>query len=135
MIHSYRLFGRRVLRNRQCSTMNNLWRAILRSRALASVTLHRKPASHTVDLATLVPAAFPHPLIASLPSISSRVTLETKPYIQILFRAECAEPWMTQLVSDIPKTPVNWLSKHGFGGMEHFDVKVGVAPAGLDRRS
>jgi hypothetical protein len=42
---------------------------------------------------------------------------------------------MTQLVSDIPKTPVDWLVARGFGDMEHFDVKVGVAPAGLDRRS
>jgi hypothetical protein len=42
---------------------------------------------------------------------------------------------MTQLISDIPKTPVDWLATRGFGEMEHFDVKVGVAPAGMDRRS
>lgn len=25
-----------------------------------------------------------------------------------------------------PKVPSMWLLRHGFGGMEHFEVKVGV---------
>jgi hypothetical protein len=141
-LHSYRLFGRRVLRNRQCSVMNGVWRSILRSRALASVTLHRKPAPRTVDLASLIPVPLVQPTVGTLGLLglpigppTGRVTLETKPFIHVLFRPEFAEPWMTQLVSDIPKTPVDWLVARGFGDMEHFDVKVGVAPAGLDRRS
>jgi hypothetical protein len=112
--------------------MNGLWRSILRTRALASVTLHRKPASRIVDLASFLPGTLPGPVTAHL--IPGRITLETKPYIHVLFRAEFAEPWMTQLVSDIPKAPVDWLAERGFGGMEHFDVRVGVAPAGMDRR-
>jgi hypothetical protein len=113
--------------------MNVLWRSILRIRALASVTLHRKPAPRTLDLARLVPVALHHPVTAHL--LPGSISLETKPYIHILFRAEFAESWMTQLVSDIPKTPVDWLVERGFGNMEYFDVKVGVATAGMDRRA
>jgi hypothetical protein len=133
-MHSYRLFGRRVLRNRQCSVMNGVWRSILRTRALASVTIHRKPAPRTVDLASLIPVPVIHHTAGTLPPPTGRVTIETKPFIHVLFRSEFAEPWMTQLVSDIPKTPVDWLVARGFGEMEHFDVKVGVAPASMDRR-
>ncbi|KAH7093509.1 hypothetical protein FB567DRAFT_462216 [Paraphoma chrysanthemicola] len=112
----YRLFGRRVMRNRQCSGMNNMWRTILRTRLLASVTLHRMPATQTMSVAALTAAG-----------------LAPQPYIHILFRPECAEPWMTQFVSEIPKDP-DWLTLRGFGNMEFFDVKVGVAPPGYDRR-
>jgi hypothetical protein len=140
-ICSYRLFGRRVMKNRQCSPMNNLWRAVLRARALASVTLHRKPASQVVEISAPVGPnsvaphhSRPNPVAAHSRPSPSQVTVETKPFIHILFRAECAEPWMTQRVSKVPKTPVDWLAMHGFGGMEHFEVKVGVAPAGFDRR-
>lgn len=132
MTCSYRLFGRRVMRNRQCSAMNNLWRAILRARALASVTLHRKPASQVVEMPTPTGS---NPVTPHLRPLTTRITIETKPFIHILFRAECAESWMTERVSSIPKTPVDWLALHGFGGMEHFEIKVGVAPAGLDRRT
>jgi hypothetical protein len=97
--------------------------------------LHRKPASRTVDIATLMSGLPPRPLFRNhIPRLST-VTLETKPFIHILFRSECAEAWMTQLVSDVPKTPVDWLATRGFGEMEYFDVKVGVAPRGLDRRA
>jgi hypothetical protein len=127
--------------------MNGLWRSILRTRALASVTIHRKPAPRIVDLPDLVPAvagivpgangmvpgAPPHPVAAQL--LPGSIALESKPYIHILFCAEFAESWMTQLVSDIPKTPVDWLFERGFGEMEYFDVKVGVAAAGMDRRA
>jgi hypothetical protein len=81
-----------------------------------------------------------HPPPQACPTYSAHllpgsISLETKPYIHILFRAEFAESWMTQLVSDIPKTPVDWLVERGFGNMEYFDVKVGVATAGMDRRA
>jgi hypothetical protein len=102
--------------------MNVLWRTILRKRALASVTIHRRPAPHAVDVMSLVPR-IPSVLRAGL----LRVTVETRPYIHILFRPECAEPWMTELESRIPKTPMDWLLCHGFGAMEYFDVRVGVA--------
>jgi hypothetical protein len=130
-LRSYRLFGRRVLKNRQCSGMNNLWRTILRARALASVTLHRRPASVTVDTATLPLGALPTALLISQRPLPARITIDPKPYIHFLFRAKCAEEWMTDFVSDIPK---DWLSLRGFGGMEHFDIKVGVVPHGLDCR-
>jgi hypothetical protein len=120
-LRSYRLFGRRVLKNRQCSGMNNLWRTILRARALASVTLHRRPASVTVDTATLPLGALPTALLISQRPLPARITIDPKPYIHFL----------TDFVSDIPK---DWLSLRGFGGMEHFDIKVGVVPHGLDCR-
>jgi hypothetical protein len=108
--------------------MNNLWRTILRARALASVTIHRKPPRRAVALINLGSST-------NLLPLHSRVSFETKPYIHILFRSECAESWMTQLVSNVPKTPVDWLARHGFGAMEYFDIKVGVAPAGLSRQA
>jgi hypothetical protein len=118
--------------------MNHLWRTILRTRSLASVTLHRKPASRTVPLPDPVirparahaaaPATVPGGLIVVLPGGNvTNITLEPKPYIHILFKRDRAEPWMTQLISDVPKTPKDWLADRGFGGMEYFDVKVGVA--------
>ncbi|KAF2133894.1 hypothetical protein P153DRAFT_409189 [Dothidotthia symphoricarpi CBS 119687] len=113
----YRLFGRRVLRNRSCSIMNNLWRTILRTRSLASVRLLRKPATPVTPTFTPAPTP-PVPIIGLRPMIR-----EPRPYIHILFRKECAESWMTALES---KAPTMWLSDRGFGGMEHFDVKVGV---------
>lgn len=59
------------------------------------------------------------------------VSVDPKPFIHMLFRPETAEPWMTAAESTIPD---NWLRNHGFGGMEYFKVKVGVAPAGVDKR-
>jgi hypothetical protein len=124
------------MKNRQCSGMNHLWRTILRTRSLASVTLRRKPASQIMDVASLVAAGVPVntvPPNLARPLPVGSVAVEPKPYIHILFRAECAEAWMTQLESEIPKDP-DWLLQRGFAGMEHFDVKVGVAPPGFDRR-
>lgn len=43
--------------------------------------------------------------------------------MHLIFRREKAEPWMTEFESVIPN---NWLVQHGFGSMEHFEVKVGV---------
>ncbi|KAH7412090.1 hypothetical protein DE146DRAFT_771951 [Phaeosphaeria sp. MPI-PUGE-AT-0046c] len=130
----YRLFGRRVLPTRQCSQMNTLWRTILRARALASVTLHRKPANRTVEFSSLVPGSPEYLLASRFVPPPQLVTVSTKPFMHILFRAECAEPWMTDFESEIPKYPHDWLAAHGFANMEHFDIKVGIAPAGLDRR-
>ena len=111
----YRLFGRRVLKNRSCSGMNYLWRTILRARSLASVCIHRKPDSTVAAAVVRTTGPNPHPPPATA----------TKPYIHILFKKEFAEPWMTGFESVIPKTP-DWLLTRGFGGMEHFDVRVGV---------
>ncbi|KAH3955784.1 hypothetical protein HBH70_016610 [Parastagonospora nodorum] len=127
----YRLFGRRVLKNRQCSGMNHSWRTILRSRALASVTLHRKPAPITVDTVTLPLSALPTALLIAQRPLPTRITIDPKPFIHMQFRPECAESWMTQPVSTLPP---DWLHLCGFGGMEHFDVKVGVAPRDVDNR-
>jgi hypothetical protein len=114
--------------------MNNNWRTILRTRSLASVTIHRKPAPPLggggVDVTIAVPA--PAPAHATAPAggvfvLMSVATAEPKPYIHILFRRQFAEPWMTSRDSIIPKVPTDWLTDRGFGGMEHFDIKVGVA--------
>jgi hypothetical protein len=114
--------------------MNNLWRTILRTRALASVTLHRKP-SRTIDSSSLMPGLPHRPLVHNQIPPPSTVTLQIKPFIHLLFRAECADAWMTQLVSELPRTPVDWLAARGFGEMEYFDVKVGVAPRGVNYRA
>lgn len=114
--------------------MNTLWRTILRTRRLASITLHRQPALVTVEFASLIPGSPEHLLASRFVSPPRFVIVKPKPFIHILFRKECAEPWMTQFVSEIPKAPVDWLEAHGFDRMEYFDVKVGVAPPGLDRR-
>ncbi|KAG9185793.1 hypothetical protein G6011_07124 [Alternaria panax] len=112
----YRLFGRRVLKNRSCSGMNNLWRSILRSRSLASVRIHRKPAPN---------AAASAPAMAVV-GTQLLVPAAAKPYVHIVFKADAAEPWMTEFESVVPKTPNNWLAERGFGAMEYFEVKVGV---------
>jgi hypothetical protein len=111
--------------------MNNNWRTILRTRSLASVTLHRAPAPHTVLVSSLDPGTLPRFLGTPLPQT---ISVLTKPFIHILFRHECAEPWMTQLVSEPPKE-LNWLAERGFDRMEYFDVRVGVAPRGMDKRT
>ncbi|KAH6621838.1 hypothetical protein C7974DRAFT_425601 [Boeremia exigua] len=114
----YRLFGRRVQQDRRCSVMNYLWRNILRTRSLASVHIHRRPAAPA-------PAYFP---VSSSQTVRFRplhmVSVEPRPYIHVLFKPECAETWMTKLDSQIP---YGWLAAHGFDAMEYFDVKVGVA--------
>jgi hypothetical protein len=100
--------------------MNNLWRTILRNRALASVCIHRKPAP---------PAALPVPSsrIPRTAGVQVAVgTPTTKPYIHIVFKQNFAEPWMTKFESVIPKNPVDWLAERGFGAMKYFDVRVGV---------
>ncbi|CAN9480073.1 unnamed protein product [Alternaria alternata] len=112
----YRLFGRRVLKNRSCSSMNNLWRSILRSRSLVSVRIHRKPAPR---IAASAPAA-------TFAGVQPPIHAATKPFIHIVFKTDTAEPWMTEFESVVPKTPTNWLAERGFGSMEYFEVKVGV---------
>ncbi|CAA9962697.1 hypothetical protein PTMSG1_06071 [Pyrenophora teres f. maculata] len=116
----YRLFGRRVLWDQSCSAMNSLWRTILRTRALASVRVHRKPA-RTVA-ATVMRTTGPQ---APVP--------ETQPYIHIVFKKEFAEPWMTEYESVIPKK-ADWLFDRGFNVMEYFDVRVGVEQHDAKRR-
>ncbi|KAL6707241.1 hypothetical protein ACN47E_004229 [Coniothyrium glycines] len=112
----YRLFGRRVLRNRQCSSMNTLWRTILRTHSLSSVLIHRSPPPQPA----VVPN-YPINIIAGGPLLHTRFV--SKPYIHIVFKKQCAEPWMKTFESVLP---VNWLAEHGFGAMEYFEVKVGV---------
>ncbi|KAF1941089.1 hypothetical protein EJ02DRAFT_503754 [Clathrospora elynae] len=117
----YRLFGRRVLRNRSCSSMNNLWRTILRNRSLASVRVHRKPAAPKATVSVPVVSA---PVLAPGAAVP-----EPKAYIHVIFKKEFADPWMTEFESVVPKTP-DWLLERGFGGMEYFDVRVGVEQGG-----
>lgn len=120
--------------------MNNNWRTILRTRSLASVTIHRKPVppvgGDSVNVTVAVPAPAPAfvPAYAHVPALTGGIVVlanvvppEPKPYIHILFRRQFAEPWMTSRDSAIPKLPIDWLADRGFGGMEHFDIKVGVA--------
>ncbi|KAF1837629.1 hypothetical protein BDW02DRAFT_106444 [Decorospora gaudefroyi] len=124
----YRLFGRRVLRNRTCSAMNSMWRTILRNHVLESVCVHRKPAPPAAagpGSGGLLVARYFHAAAAPPgPMVPATVT---KPYMHIIFKKECAEPWMTQFESVIPK---DWLAERGFSGMEHFDVRVGVEKGG-----
>lgn len=121
-IGRYRLFGRRVQPDRRCSSMNVLWRSILRTRALASVRIHRQPAS---------PSQTPFSAPATRPvGVVRPVAPAPRPYIHILFKQENAEAWMTKTDSPVP---LDWLSARGFGFMEHFDVKVGVAPVSTMR--
>lgn len=96
--------------------MNNLWRTILRSRSLASVRIHRKPASRGA-------VATPFTVIVGA---RPPVPAATKPYLHLIFKKDTAEPWMTEFVSVIPKSPTDWLAERGFGAMEYFEVKVGV---------
>jgi len=114
--------------------MNHHWRSILRTRSLASVTLHRKPGTHSVPFVSLPPGVVRARILAHLDPrlpVPTMVTVDKKPFIHMLFRAEFAEPWMTKFESDLP---TDWLSERGFGNMEYFDIKVGVAPVGFDRR-
>jgi len=98
--------------------MNILWRQILRSRSLVSVRIHRQPAGSS-QTPSSAPAARPVGVVRP-------VTPGPRPHIHILFKKEAAETWMTK--SDAP-IPQGWLAARGFAGMEHFDVKVGIAPA------
>jgi hypothetical protein len=110
--------------------MNGVWRTILRNRQLASVTLHRKPAAIMVKVANLPLGRARTRALAAVPP-PTEVSVDPKPFIHILFRPECAQPWMTQEVSAIP---AGWLHARGFSAMEYFEIKVGVAPKGVDRR-
>ncbi|KAF3032925.1 hypothetical protein E8E12_004205 [Didymella heteroderae] len=116
----YRLFGRQVQADRRCSVMNVAWRTVLRTRSLASVTIHRKPAS------TSSTSGSPPQQAARL---AVPVVIGPRPYIHILFRADTAEPWMTKAVSKIPQA---WLKVCGLDSMEYFDIKVGVEPTQAD---
>ncbi|KAF2623799.1 hypothetical protein BU25DRAFT_375018 [Macroventuria anomochaeta] len=112
----YRLFGRCVQPDRRCSGMNTTWRTILRTRSLAAVRIHRKPASTSTT-----PPAPQHSARLFGPIVPG-----PRPYIHILFRPDTAEPWMNKEVSTIPH---DWLKNRGFSGMEYFDVKIGVVSA------
>ncbi|KAI4625973.1 hypothetical protein J4E80_003107 [Alternaria sp. BMP 0032] len=90
-------------------------------RSLASVRIHRKPAQRDTAPVPAAPAMVA--LAATLGVVIPATPAVTKPYLHIIFKKESAEPWMTQFESVVP---TGWLSKHGFGGMEHFEVKVGV---------
>ena len=98
--------------------MNALWRTILRTRSLAAIRIHRQPAG---SLQTPPPSVTQPAAVRALRS----ATLETRPYVHILFNPECAEPWMTKFDSHVP---AGWLDARGFGMMDYFDVKVGVVP-------
>lgn len=111
---SYRLFGRVVQQDRRCSGMNPTWRAVLRTRSLAALRIHRKPASRA-----------PAPRVHSLNRLSSSL-VAFRPFIHILFRRGAAELWMDREISTIP---LGWLENRGFGNMEYFEVKVGVESA------
>ncbi|KAF2998217.1 hypothetical protein E8E13_005256 [Curvularia kusanoi] len=108
----YRLFGRLVQKDRQCSTMNIKWRTILRERSLASVRVYRKPAA-----SVLVPYVWVRTLNSPSP------VCMPQPYIHIIYRRGAGEPWMHGENSMIPD---GWLEERGFGEMEYFKVKVGV---------
>jgi hypothetical protein len=96
--------------------MNVLWRSILRSRSLVSVSIHRKPAGSS---------QIPSQMLTARPvGIVRPIATGPRPYIHILFKKEAAEAWMSKLDAPIPQ---DWLEDRGFAGMEHFDVKVGIA--------
>lgn len=113
---SYRLFGRRVQFDRRCSNMNTKWRAILRTRSLAAICIHRQPTTFSQS---------PSPTTQHPPNQSVAVVSGPRPYIHITFRRGMAEAWMTEEASTIP---AEWLANHGFDNMDYFEVKVGVAP-------
>ncbi|ORX93932.1 hypothetical protein BCR34DRAFT_230087 [Clohesyomyces aquaticus] len=93
----YRLFGRKVMEGRKCSSMNRLWRHILREKQLAEVRIHRKPANNAA------------------------------PFLQILFKPEYKQDWMVDDgLAPTSQVPKEWKVNHGFGRMEHFGIKVGV---------
>jgi hypothetical protein len=64
-------------------------------------------------------------MVGAQPAVTA-IPPAAKPNIHIIFKKEAAEPWMTQFESVIPKVPTDWLAEHGFGSMEHFNIKVGV---------
>ncbi|KAH7130376.1 hypothetical protein B0J11DRAFT_566412 [Dendryphion nanum] len=100
----YRLFGRMVLPDRKCTTMNRDWRGVLRGRWLAAVRVHRAP------------------------------KLQDRPFIHCLYKPEFKEHWMNAEVSDVEASKKDedgadipsWLVRMGFTNMEYYDVKVGV---------
>ncbi|KAF2020258.1 hypothetical protein BU24DRAFT_459855 [Aaosphaeria arxii CBS 175.79] len=102
----YRLFGRKVLPDRSCSAMNRDWRHVLRRRMLASVRVHRAP------------------------------TNGDRPFLQILYKAECRESCLKSSRSYIDMSTLDsqgmiipsWLERFGFDDMEWFEVKVGALP-------
>lgn len=98
--------------------MNVLWRSILRTRSLASVQIHRQPAG-TSQIPSSAPVARPIGVVR-------HVAPGPRPYIHIIFKKHAAEAWMTNLDAPVPE---GWLADRGFASMEHFDVKIGVAPA------
>lgn len=105
-LRRYRLFGRRVKHDRNCTPMNQAWREILRTRSLAAVRIHRAP-----------------PLLY-LDGVGGYVS--QRPYLHFIFRKEMAESWMVEIDSTIPN---GWLFDRGFGAMEYFDIKVGITPS------
>ena len=109
--------------------MNSLWRVILRNRAIASIRVHRFPPTRALPTGGYA-HTMPLTPMTGIFSIGGTFFQSTHPYIHIIFKREHAEPWMTEFESNIPKTPRDWLIDHGFGGMEYFNVKVGVAPVG-----
>lgn len=114
--------------------MNGAWRQTLRGRHLASVTIHREPEHQMVTMGTLYGAGgrlIPAPGWRPGAHLHALIPVLTKPYIHLLYLPRHAEPWMVQPESIIP--PV-WLARRGFHNMEHFDIKVGLAPDGLDAR-
>ena len=98
--------------------MNVLWRSILRTRSLASVQIHRQPPGSSQTL--------PSAHMARPVGVVRPIAPGSRPYIHIIFKKEAAEPWMTKLDAPVPQ---GWLAACGFGAMEHFDIKVGVALA------
>lgn len=107
--------------------MNRYWRTILRTRALASVRIHRAPPSRSIIApAWMFPVQNPHIILGSVAMTNGdgyRVRAATRPYIHLIFKKDKAESWMTEFESVIP---TDWLSLRGFSGMDHFDIKVGV---------
>ncbi|KAF2707846.1 hypothetical protein K504DRAFT_492466 [Pleomassaria siparia CBS 279.74] len=62
-------------------------------------------------------------MVGHFPPVGTITTRPRRPYFQILFKPEHAHAWCTSEDSD---PPFGWLKNHGFAGMEHFQVKVGV---------
>jgi hypothetical protein len=101
--------------------MNKLWRKYLRSRQLASVTIHRAPPP--IMTQTVQPSIFAAAPGATPPApTGSAILMTQRPYFHILVKPSFAEPWMRSVDSAIP---TGWLAAHGFAHMEFFQVKVG----------
>lgn len=126
--------------------MNQAWFDLLKAGALASVRVDRRPAVEWYDEVIytipappptrLHPRTYPTSLVGRfIPGLSvlppgPRETWPTfpmprypRPYIEILFEPEFSEAWMTQ---EAEPAPAHWSVDHGFDGMEHFEVKVGI---------